>query len=100
MYKCTYVVYIRNAVLYCLCVGSLQAAQKAGVDVQLGCNLGNCGVCELELEKFSEDGSTGTLKSSGVQVIRSCIARIPPGYVRLELNEMADQIWGVDGFDT
>jgi hypothetical protein len=33
-------------------------------------------------------------------VVRSCVAAVPPGYARLEVCEMVDAIWGVDGFDT
>eukprot|EP00983_Pelagomonas_calceolata_P025776 807323-Pelagomonas_calceolata.AAC.6 len=63
-------------------------------------------VCEVEVEKFSTvpgpDGSSGgkDLKGSGRSVIRSCIAKIPPGYARVDITQMTDQIWGVDGFDT
>mmetsp|Transcript_17849 Transcript_17849/g.49901 ORF Transcript_17849/g.49901 Transcript_17849/m.49901 type:complete len:142 (-) Transcript_17849:433-858(-) len=83
-----------------------QVAEAAGVDIPLGCNQGNCGVCEVEVEKFSTvpgpDGSSGgkDLKGSGRSVIRSCIAKIPPGYARVDITQMTDQIWGVDGFDT
>lgn len=71
-------------------------AIAAGVDVSLGCNQGNCGVCELNFTKFS--GEPGAVPSS--LVVRSCITAIPRGYPRLEIDDMVDEIWGVDGFDT
>lgn len=58
-------------------------------------------VCEVEVEKFSPEEPSGSkLKGSGRSVIRACIAKIPPGYPRVEITQMTDQIWGVDGFDT
>lgn len=33
-------------------------------------------------------------------VVRSCIAGIPPGYAKIEIDEIVDTIWGVDGLDT
>ncbi len=34
-------------------------------------------------------------------VVRACIARLPPGYERIEIESLQDdQIWGLDGFDT
>jgi hypothetical protein len=56
----------------------------------------------MELEKFScnaEDPNVLFSSSSGL-VIRTCVAQVPPGFKRLELNPMGDEIWGVDGFDT
>ena len=36
-----------------------------------------------------------------VGIVRACIAGVPPGYARLEVRDVpADDIWGVDGFDT
>jgi hypothetical protein len=60
-------------------------------------------VCEVEVEKFSHDPANPEgvpLLGSGRSVIRSCIAKVPPGYPRVEITQMTDQIWGVDGFDT
>jgi hypothetical protein len=69
----------------------------------------------MELEKFSRpvkldqsskstsvgsSDSDAGLVGSGGQVVRTCIARIPPGYERLELSQLLDAVWGVDGFDT
>ena len=42
-------------------------------------------------------GSSG---GSGV-VVRACVARLPPGYERIEIELLQDDhIWGLDGFDT
>ena len=62
----------------------------------------------MEIEKFSRDpGPQGSNKQedrplvgSGKSVIRSCIAKLPPGYERIDVSLMDDGIWGVDGFDT
>lgn len=73
-----------------------ELAQQSGVDtITVGCCSGNCGVCEVEVRKF-EEGSDETVPV----VVRSCITPVPPGYARLEVNELLDDIWGVDGFDT
>eukprot|EP00803_Ostreobium_quekettii_P005082 evm.model.scf_1610.1 EVM.evm.TU.scf_1610.1 scf_1610:22864-24417(-) len=32
-------------------------------------------------------------------VVRSCVACIPPGYKLIEVDEVSDPIWGVDGMD-
>ncbi|PRW20476.1 (2Fe-2S)-binding [Chlorella sorokiniana] len=73
-----------------------EVAKDAGVDITLGCSQGSCGVCEVEVWKYSSGDSSG---SNGVA--RACIAGIPPGYQRLEIREMAvDDFWSVDGYDT
>ncbi len=33
-------------------------------------------------------------------VVRACIARVPPGYTRLEVDMLDDPLWGADGWDT
>lgn len=33
-------------------------------------------------------------------IVRSCITAIPPGYDRIEINDLVDGAWGVDGYDT
>ncbi|KAL6748609.1 hypothetical protein V8C86DRAFT_2873506 [Haematococcus lacustris] len=107
----------------------IDVASRAGVDISLGCNQGNCGICEVELQKFARKDSAGSssaetyhrptasgspgdpasalgcvdkgeMHGSGVQVVRACLARLPPGYELVEVTQMTDQIWGVDGFDT
>jgi hypothetical protein len=61
----------------------------------------------VEVRKFADGqdgGSSGSGSSSGGgggAVVRSCIARLPPGYARVEIDALQDdQIWGLDGFDT
>ena len=40
------------------------------------------------------DGGTGAM-------VRACIAKLPPGYARVEIHAMQDdQIWGLDAWDT
>lgn len=48
----------------------------------------------------SGGGQPGEARPSP-SIVRSCIARLPPGYARLEVDALQDDaIWGVDGFDT
>ncbi len=63
---------------------------------------GNCGVCEMELQKFSYSEQEARLVGSGPQVVRTCVARVPGGgFPLVELQPLADDLaWGVDGFDT
>lgn len=73
-----------------------ELANEAGAYITLGCSQGSCGVCEVEVWKYSSGSST---PSTGV--VRACIAGVPPGYERLEVREVPeDDIWGVDGYDT
>ena len=73
-----------------------ELAQQSGLDtITVGCCSGNCGICEVEVRKYSE-GSEDTTPV----VVRSCITPLPPGYPRVEICEMLDDVWGVDGFDT
>jgi hypothetical protein len=52
---------------------------------------------QVEVRKFlAGQGDHG----SEACVVRSCQAAVPPGYARLEVCELVDAIWGVDGFDT
>lgn len=79
-----------------LCV-SPQAAVQAGVDtITLGCCAGNCGMCEVEVRKY-EAGADG---DAVAVVVRSCITGVPPGYERVEVEELLDDAWGLDGYDT
>lgn len=71
---------------------------------------------QVDLEKFSvkpgaaggpqgpgSEGAAGAatqLVGGGPSVVRACIARLPPGYPRLEVSPVSDDVWGVDGFDT
>jgi hypothetical protein len=46
-------------------------------------------------------GGGGAVAGGAPAVVRACVARLPPGYARVEINAMPDdQIWGLDGFDT
>jgi ferredoxin len=47
-----------------------QAAEDAGVTVNIGCGEGQCGACEVEIKK---DGG-----ECEAFVVRSCVTPIPP----------------------
>ena len=32
-------------------------------------------------------------------VVRACVAGVPPGYKMIEVDDVSDPIWGVDGMD-
>jgi hypothetical protein len=85
-------------------------ASRAGVDsIQYGCHAGNCGICEVELRRFG-DGGGGGAKAGGddggggdeatVVVVRACVAVVPAGASRVEVDLMDDGVWGLDGWDT
>ncbi len=67
---------------------------RCGVSIPLSCGRGDCGTCEMEVRKWDLAGDQG-----GTAVVRTCIAAVPPGYTRLEVDAMEDAIWGADGFD-
>ena len=72
-------------------------AVAAGVDLTVGCCTGSCGICEVEVRKLQAGEARA---DAAPAVVRTCIAGVPPGYARLEIDMLDDQIWGVDGFDT
>jgi len=73
-------------------------AQENGVQgITLGCGSGNCGICEVEVKKFSNGDKDED--AQGI-VVRSCITPLPSGgYTYIEVSEMVDSVWGQDGFD-
>lgn len=77
--------------------GSLlcEVAEDAGVNVSLGCGSGQCGMCEMEVKKYSTDDKEDSV---GV-VVRTCITPVPKctDYKRLEVSEFVDVIWGYNG---
>jgi hypothetical protein len=57
---------------------------------------------QVEVRKYKESagaGEGGDEPPPGV-VVRSCVTPLPPGYERVEVIELIDDIWGLDGFDT
>lgn len=34
-----------------------------------------------------------------VSVVRACVAGVPPGYRLIEIDDVEDPVWGVDGMD-
>lgn len=74
-------------------------AHRAGVDITLGCCTGNCGVCEVEVKKF--DCTDGVSAEDGAPiVVRSCVTPVPSLYRRIQIEQLSDAIWGLDGYDT
>ncbi|KAK9821986.1 hypothetical protein WJX81_003036 [Elliptochloris bilobata] len=73
----------------------LQVAERAGVQIPSGCNSGSCGICEVAVYKYRAGQD-----ASAEAVVRSCIARVPPGYTRIKVDLMDDPLWGSDGWDT
>lgn len=88
-----------------LCPGAAptQVASRAGVSISTGCLGGNCGICEVELTKHLSEGSGSDTIEGGAPVpvvVRACIACLPPGYPRIDIRQLDDAVWGLDGFDT
>eukprot|EP00877_Chromochloris_zofingiensis_P006883 jgi/Chrzof1/2448/Cz11g16050.t1_FDX6[v5.2] len=78
----------------------LEVADACGVSIPTGCFSGSCGICEVEVTKFKGSSLPGDDSPPAPAVIRACIAKIPPGYDRLEIDQLQDAIWGLDGYDT
>ncbi|KAI8468236.1 MAG: hypothetical protein J3K34DRAFT_523129 [Monoraphidium minutum] len=77
----------------------MEVAEKAGITIPGGCYSGNCGICEVEVKKVAA-GESAAGAGAGA-VVRACVARLPPGYARVEIEMLQDDaIWGLDGFDT
>lgn len=57
---------------------------------------------QVEVYKYAEDVGPIEAKklSDEPAVVRACITKVPPGYSRIEVAQMQDAIWGLDGFDT
>ena len=79
-----------------------EVAEQNGVEgISIGCGQGSCGICEVEVKKFSRDVGEDETEVPGI-VVRSCVTPVPRGdYRRIQVSEMLeDPIWGTDGFDT
>lgn len=55
---------------------------------------------QVEVYKYTGDAEHDKAAGSSPAVVRACIAKVPPGYSRIEVAQMEDAIWGLDGFDT
>jgi uncharacterized spore protein YtfJ len=83
-------------------------ALRAGVSsIQYGCHTGNCGVCEVELRRYAAEvagkgsgGGGGVSSEPTTVVVRTCVAVVPAGAERVEIDLMDDGVWGLDGWDT
>lgn len=73
-------------------------AHKNHFEIDLGCCTGNCGVCEVEVRKYETLDEMQDEPPS--IVVRSCVTPLPPGYSKIEVSELVDDIWALDGFDT
>lgn len=79
-----------------------EVAEQNGVEgISIGCGQGSCGICEVEVKKFSRNVEEDETEVPGI-VVRSCVTPVPRGdYRRIQVSEMLeDPIWGTDGFDT
>lgn len=64
-------------------------------------------MCEVEIRKYIDtsspyvDGTSNTSQGASV-VVRACITPIPSREVatRIEVEELTDAIWGLNGYDT
>jgi ferredoxin len=83
------------------CAGQIiyDVADKCGIEtITVGCCSGSCGVCEVEVKKYSRERSSDST-APGI-VVRSCVTPLPPGYPYIQINELVDDVWGLDGYDT
>jgi len=70
----------------------LSVAHRCGVDIPTGCLTGSCGTCEVEVTKQSSTEEV-------TYVARACVASVPDDGVGIVIDDIADQVWGVDGMD-
>lgn len=54
----------------------------------------------LQVEVRKYDDVEGLIGDAVPIVVRSCVTPLPPGYARIEINELIDDAWGLDGYDT
>lgn len=54
----------------------------------------------MEVYKYTGDAEQDKAAATSTAVVRACITKVPPGYSRIEVAQMEDAIWGLDGFDT
>lgn len=58
---------------------------------------------QVEVRKYGEgeSSSSGGADASAGAMVRACVAKLPPGYARVEVDALQDdQIWGLDAWDT
>ena len=55
---------------------------------------------QVEVYKYTGDAEHDKAAAASPAVVRACITKVPPGYSRIEVAQMDDAIWGLDGFDT
>jgi ferredoxin len=57
----------------------LDVAERAGVSIPIGCLMGTCHACTVELD----DG----------EVVRACLTAVPPGKDKLTVHLFTDPSW-------
>lgn len=55
---------------------------------------------QVEVYKYTGDAEKDKAAGTSPAVVRACITKVPRGYSRIEVAQMEDAIWGLDGFDT
>ena len=70
-----------------------EVAEQAGVVVSYGCGSGQCGMCEMEIKKYSLEKEKDS--ALGI-VVRSCVTPVPRNvdFKFWEVSEFVDSIWG------
>ena len=58
----------------------LEVAERAGVRIPIGCLMGSCHACEVEIEGQEDP-------------ICACISAVPPGQAELTINLYVDPSW-------
>lgn len=53
-------------------------------------------IIQVEVTKYDNDQDSG---EPSVSVVRACTAGIPRGFHLVEVDDIEDPIWGVDGMD-
>lgn len=55
---------------------------------------------QVEVYKYTGDADHDKAAATSPAVVRACVTKLPPGYSRIEVAQMQDAIWGLDGYDT
>ncbi|MDG2991133.1 2Fe-2S iron-sulfur cluster binding domain-containing protein [Candidatus Synechococcus calcipolaris G9] len=57
----------------------LRVAERAGIDIPTGCQMGSCGACTVDIEELGE--------------IRTCISAVPANIMACRVYLFADPTW-------
>lgn len=61
-------------------------------------SLDSTALVQVEVRTVQAGGVSSS--SEAPAVVRACIAKVPPGYERMEVSQLSDSIWGSDRWDT